>query len=74
MNPNIYFFTFDLGKPLAKYTQPIRAKDADAARAKMFELYGAKWAFQYDEAAYHSNPHFVDHVLLPMAYGEFDHS
>jgi hypothetical protein len=42
-----YIFTFGCGQKQAGYCQPIFAKDYEEARNKMFELHGAKWAFQY---------------------------
>jgi len=44
-----YYFTFGGDHKLAGYCQPIEAQDYYAARAKMFELYRAKWGFQYLE-------------------------
>lgn len=48
----VEYFTFGVGQELAGHVQPIKAESAEAARAKMFEVYGKKWAFQYSEEAY----------------------
>jgi hypothetical protein len=42
-----FIFTFGIGQKHGGYCQPIFAKDYEAARNKMFELYENKWAFQY---------------------------
>ena len=44
-----WYFTFGCGHALKKHVQPIRAKSAWHARLKMFDMYGQKWADQYDE-------------------------
>lgn len=45
----VWIFTFGITHPLRNKVQPIRGSYEDA-RAKMFELYGKKWAFQYHMA------------------------
>lgn len=42
-----FYFTFGLAHPFHAYVQKIRAKDENAARATMHEVYGTKWAFCY---------------------------
>ena len=42
-----FYFTFGLGHPFHDYVQKIKAKDENAARATMHEVYGSKWAFCY---------------------------
>jgi hypothetical protein len=42
----IWYFTFGVAHPYADYIQPI-VGNYEAARTKMFEIYGYKWAFQY---------------------------
>lgn len=44
-----YIFTFGLGQRNKDYIQIIYAKDREAARKLMFEVYGNKWSWQYDE-------------------------
>ena len=44
-----WYFTFCGDQPLSGYCQPIRASSWGAARAKMCEMYGEKWGFQYSE-------------------------
>lgn len=44
-----WYFTFCGNHELGGYCQPIKAQSWGVARAKMFELYGEKWCFQYDE-------------------------
>jgi hypothetical protein len=44
---NKYIFTFGCGQENAGHCQPIFAGSYGAAREKMFELHGEKWAFQY---------------------------
>ena len=44
-----WYFTFGCGQKHAGYCQPIKAPSYGSARAKMFEMYGAEWAFQYSE-------------------------
>lgn len=48
----VQFFTFGMGHELAGHVQPIKADSPEAARDKMFELHGKKWAFQYSEQEY----------------------
>jgi len=42
-----WYFTFGVGHHNAGKCQPILASSWDSARAKMFELYGDKWCWQY---------------------------
>jgi len=49
MMKEIYYFTFGCGQPHEGWCQPILAEDGQVARAKMVELYGNKWSFQYNE-------------------------
>ena len=44
----IWCFTFGLAHPFKKCIQPIRG-NYEKARAIMFNIYGKKWAFQYEE-------------------------
>lgn len=45
-----WYFTFCSDDPKnGGYCQPIKASSFGAARAKMFEMYGSRWAFQYSE-------------------------
>lgn len=46
---SVWYFTFCLGQTMGGWCQPIKAPTYGAARAKMFELYGDKWCFQYSE-------------------------
>lgn len=48
----VEFFTFGLGQALQGHVQPIKAVSSAAAREKMIEVYGRKWAFQYSEKEY----------------------
>ena len=45
----IWRFTFGKGQQHAGHCQPIKASSHEAARTKMFELYGSEWCFQYSE-------------------------
>ena len=45
-----YYFTFGQQHPLRDNWIEIQAVNADTARKRMFELFGAHWAFQYSEA------------------------
>lgn len=46
----VWYFTFLADDPVyGGYCQPIKASSWDEARAKMFELHGAEWCFQYSE-------------------------
>lgn len=47
-----FYFTFNLNHVLAEYVRPIMAKDIDEATAKMFEMYGKDWGFDYTEEQY----------------------
>ena len=44
----IWYFTFGLAHPFKDCIQPIRG-NYEKARAIMFNIYGKKWAFQYEE-------------------------
>ena len=44
-----YYFTFGFGQKNEGYCQPVLAKSSKAARNRMVDLYGDKWAFQYTE-------------------------
>lgn len=46
----IWYFTFCLGSNLGGKCQPIRAESYGKARAKMVEMYGTRWAFQYSSS------------------------
>lgn len=48
----VFYFTFGVGQRLAYRVQPIEAESYDLAREAMFEMYGDKWAFQYDSKAW----------------------
>lgn len=48
-NMTVQYFTFGVGQELAGHVQPIMADSPEAAREKMFEVHGKKWAFQYSE-------------------------
>lgn len=48
----VEYFTFGIGHEFAGHVQPIKADSPEAARQKMFEVYGKKWAFQYSEDEY----------------------
>lgn len=51
-----WYFTFCSDDPnYGGYCQPIRASSWGAARKKMFEMYGSKWAFQYSEEEWLKN-------------------
>lgn len=43
-----FIFTFGCGQPLKNCYVAITAEDRGAARVKMFEMYGPKWAMEYD--------------------------
>lgn len=43
-----HIFTFGFGCSLANCFVAIEAESAGAAREKMFEVYGPRWAFQYE--------------------------
>lgn len=43
----IHYFTFGTGHIQDGYVLPIVAHSPDAAREKMFDLYGKQWSFQY---------------------------
>lgn len=47
---NLYYFTFGCGQKNEGFVQPILANSWGEARAKMVELNGKQWAFQYTEA------------------------
>ena len=42
-----WYFTFGCGQLHAGRVQPIVAESYDEARAKMFQMYGGAWCFQY---------------------------
>ena len=44
-----FIFTFTQSHPLRDFYQPIYARDSLTARAKMFEIYGENWGFEYTE-------------------------
>lgn len=44
-----FYFTFGSGQRHEGYFQPIMAKESSVAHKKMCEIYGAQWAFMYDE-------------------------
>ena len=58
-----FIFTFGIGMPLAGYYVRSKARSYGAARMKMFEIFGEKWAFQY-EASY------WDTILAYKPYAE----
>jgi len=45
----LYFFTFGSGQLNEGKCQPIYAESFIKARERMFEVYGDKWGFQYEE-------------------------
>ena len=45
-----FFFTFVQKHPLRDYWIEIHAPDDELARFEMVDLFGRKWAFQYDDA------------------------
>lgn len=51
---SVWYFTFCSDHALGGYCQPIKASSWGAARAKMFEMYGEKWGFQYSESEWQS--------------------
>lgn len=53
-NLNTYYFTFGNGQMNEGHYQPIMAKDRSTALKKMNEIYGRKWAFDYDEKTWKS--------------------
>lgn len=44
-----FYFTFGYGTPYRNRYIEIEAEDYGSARARMVELHGQKWAFQYTE-------------------------
>lgn len=50
-----YYFTFGKGQLHEDCYRIIEAEDFMTARARMFELHGSKWAFQYTEAEWNEN-------------------
>lgn len=44
---DIWYFTFCGCHDQRDWCQPIEAESYGEARAKMFEMYGDKWGFQY---------------------------
>ena len=50
-----YYFTFGFGQRYENCFTVIEANDYGEARDIMFEMFGKKWAFQYDE----------EHWILP---------
>lgn len=61
-----YVFIFGIGHGLGGHYIRIKARSYGAARIKMFELYGEKWAFQY-EATYWD----TIHAYKPFAEKQF---
>lgn len=49
-----WYFTFGGKQPNEGMCQPIIAPSFGAARQKMFELHGERWAFQYGEDQWNS--------------------
>ena len=47
-----WYFTFGSDQVHAGKVQPIVASGSNDARAKMFEMYGPAWCFQYSAAAW----------------------
>ena len=45
-----FYFTFGQDHPLRDFWIEIEALNGEIAREKMVEHFGAKWAFQYEEA------------------------
>lgn len=45
-----YYFTFGFGQPHENCYHVIEANNSVEARAKMFERFSDKWAFQYESA------------------------
>lgn len=44
-----FIFTFGTGQLYEGFYQPIYATSGNEARAKMVEIHGIKWGFQYTE-------------------------
>lgn len=53
-NLKTFYFTFGGGQRYQGHYQPIMAIDSKRARAKMVEIYGTEWAFDYDEEQWKS--------------------
>lgn len=49
MKKEYWIFTFGCGQPHAGQAVKVAGESYGDARRKMFEKYGAKWAFQYSE-------------------------
>ena len=68
-----FYFTFGLGTPMKSFVQPIEAVDEEAARTRMWDIYGPKWAFCYPEEEYLERVASRWHYdLLPVSIVEFD--
>lgn len=70
-----YIFTFGVGQEHEGHYIKIYGT-YDSAREKMFEMYGDKWAFQYDEERWqkweHERPDWMKPEVLLMTIGEED--
>ena len=53
---NTYYFTFGCGSRFHDKYIRITASDWEKAREIMFEQFGNKWAFQYDEEKFAGKP------------------
>lgn len=51
-----WFFTFGCGQEHANKYVRIFASDHENARRLMFDHYGQKWSFQYDEKDFEGQP------------------
>ena len=43
-----FIFTFGIDHPLGRCYTVVRAATRDEARQRMFDVFGLRWAFQYD--------------------------
>ena len=64
---NLYYFTFGCGQKNEGFVQPILANSWGEARAKIVEINGNHWAFQYTEAQWNKWKKEVMEKNIPIS-------
>lgn len=62
----LYYFTFGCGQDKSGFVQPILSSSWEQARAKMIELNGKQWAFQYTEKQWNDWKNRVINEGIPV--------
>lgn len=67
-NFETFYFTFGSGQKHAEHYQPIKAENSSKAHAKMCEVYGTAWAFDYTQKDWDNISNCFKGIALDLIY------